>query len=44
MKNKLKRGLEKPKDMGIINLFSAVAKCAKSTPIPAAPTLVFTPH
>ena len=32
MKNKLKRGLEKPKDTGIVNLFSALAKCAQQTP------------
>lgn len=32
MKNKLKRGLEKPKDTGIVNFFSAVAKCAQQTP------------
>ena len=32
MKNKLKRGLEKPKDTGIVNLFSAIAKCAQQTP------------
>ena len=32
MKNKLKRGLEKPKDTGIFNLFSALAKCAQQTP------------
>ena len=32
MKNKLKRGLEKPKDTGLFNLFSALTKCAKSTP------------
>jgi len=28
MKNKLKRGLEKPKDTGLANLLAAVAKCA----------------
>ena len=27
-----KRGLEKPKDTGIVNFFSAVAKCAQQTP------------
>lgn len=32
MKNKLKRGLEKPKDTGVANLLSAMAKCAKLTP------------
>ena len=32
MKNKLKRGLEKPKDTGLFNLLSAVANCAKLTP------------
>ena len=32
MKNKLKRGLEKPKDTGLFNLFAAVTKCAVSTP------------
>ena len=32
MKNKLKRGLEKPKDTGLINLFSAMAKCAGTNP------------
>ncbi|TRY80059.1 hypothetical protein TCAL_06778 [Tigriopus californicus] len=28
MKNKLKRGLEKPKDTGFMNFFTAVTKCA----------------
>ncbi len=28
MKNKLKRGLEKPKDTGLMNLLAAVTKCA----------------
>ena len=32
MKNKLKRGLEKPKDTGLTNFLSAVANCAKLTP------------
>jgi len=32
MKNKLKRGLEKPKDTGVANLLTAMAKCAKLTP------------
>ena len=32
MKNKLKRGLEKPKDTGLFNFLTAVAKCAKLTP------------
>lgn len=32
MKNKLKRGLEKPKDTGLFNLFAAVSKCAMSAP------------
>ncbi len=32
MKNKLKRGLEKPKDTGLFNFFAAVTKCALSTP------------
>ena len=43
MKNKLKRGLEKPKDIGIVNLLSALVKCAQTTPIPAGPTLGFSP-
>ncbi len=30
MKNKLKRGLEKPKDTGLFNLLAAVSKCAVS--------------
>jgi hypothetical protein len=42
MKNKLKRGLEKPKDIGIVNLLTAVTKCAKTTPIPAGPSIL--PH
>lgn len=33
MKNKLKRGLEKPKDTGLFNFFAAVTKCAVTTPI-----------
>ena len=32
MKNKLKRGLEKPKDTGLFNLFSAMAKCGRTNP------------
>ena len=32
MKNKLKRGLEKPKDTGLFNFLTAVTKCAKLTP------------
>jgi hypothetical protein len=44
MKNKLKRGLEKPKDIGIVNLLSALAKCAQTTPLPAGPTLGIAPH
>ena len=32
MKNKLKRGLDKPKDTGIANFFSAIVKCAQLTP------------
>jgi len=36
MKNKLKRGLEKPKDTGLLNALAAVAKCAKLTPKAAA--------
>ena len=35
MKNKLQRGLEKPKDTGIVNFFSAIAKCAQQTPAAA---------
>ena len=31
MKNKLKRGLEKPKDTGLFNFFAAVTKCAKQS-------------
>jgi hypothetical protein len=32
MKNKLKRGLEKPKDTGLTNFLSAVVNCSKLTP------------
>lgn len=32
MKNKLKRGLEKPKDTGLFVLLSSMVKCAKLTP------------
>jgi Ca2+-binding EF-hand superfamily protein len=31
MKNKLNRGLEKPKDTGVINFLAAVVKCAANT-------------
>ena len=31
MKNKLRRGLEKPKDTGLFNLFAAMTKCAITT-------------
>jgi len=31
MRNKLKRGLEKPKDTGISNMLSAMVQCAKET-------------
>ena len=31
MKNKLKRGLEKPKDTGLFNFFNAIGKCAVSS-------------
>ena len=31
MRNKLKRGLEKPKDTGISNILSAMIQCAKET-------------
>lgn len=40
MKNKLKRGLEKPKEIGIVNLLAAIASCAKKTPLPAGPSMV----
>jgi len=33
MKNKLKRGLEKPKEIDIVNLFASITKCAKTTPL-----------
>ncbi len=33
MKNKLKRGLEKPKDTGLFNLFAAATKCAMNVPM-----------
>ena len=36
MKNKLKRGLEKPKDTGLFNLLTAMAKCAKLGVTPKA--------
>ena len=39
MKNKLKRGLEKPKEIGIVHLLAAITKCAKTTPLPAGPSL-----
>lgn len=32
MKNKLKRGLEKPKDTGLVLFFSAILQCARQTP------------
>ena len=32
MKNKLKRGLEKPKDTGLFNLFAAIVKCSATNP------------
>ena len=35
MKNKLKRGLEKPKDTGLFNFFGAVSKCAKQSALGA---------
>ena len=35
MKNKLKRGLEKPRDTGLINLMSAVTKCAAESAMSA---------
>jgi hypothetical protein len=35
MKNKLKRGLEKPEEIGIVNLLAAITKCTKTTPISA---------
>ena len=31
LRNKLKRGLEKPKDTGISNMLSAMVQCAKET-------------
>jgi hypothetical protein len=37
MKNKLKRGLEKPKDTGLMNLVAAVTKCATETAKSARP-------
>jgi len=40
MKNKLKRGLEKPKDTGLFNLFSAIAKCGRTNP-PVSPNNQF---
>ena len=36
MKNKLKRGLEKPKDTGLLNLVAAFAQCAKVGVTPKA--------
>ena len=36
MKNRLKRGLEKPKDTGLFNLLTAMAKCAKLGVTPKA--------
>ena len=44
MKNKLKRGLEKPKDTGLFNFLSAVTKCAKLTPKPVAASEAATVH
>ena len=35
MKNKLKRGLEKPRDTGLVNLMSAVTKCAAESAMSA---------
>ena len=32
MKNKLKRGLEKPKDISLFTLFSAMVKCGRTNP------------
>ena len=46
MKNKLKRGLEKPKDTGLLNLLTAVTQCAKIgvTPKTAAESVSESAH